>query len=607
MPMSIEVDVNESTQSLPTVPLPVPGATPSQVLAVGAAFGPFRVEAHLGAGGMGTVYRASDSRLSRSVALKVLLSNASDVDARERLRREGVALASLQHPGIATVYQAGEIDGVAYIAMELVTGTTLREVLAAARLESAEALRIADEIAAAIEHAHSERIIHRDLKPANVMLTDGRAVKVLDFGLAKMIGTPGLTATGNLMGTPNYMSPEQTQAADPAEPSDIWAWACVTFELLTGEKAFPGNSVGAAFAAILRDTPAWQALPLDVSIGFRTLLQDCLRRDAGERPPDMKVVRRRLVDAFKAPSVPADPPRTGNARADRFHALVHTIRETDTIDSAAVAVLAVYVQALTEAVRDLLKHGVLSTSSAVSVRREKGGVFAASPGYRAPIQAGGALTLELSTPQNDPRVYAAANGHLQVEIPTAVEKPILIRWLPTTENPVPAETLVAIPFVEAVPELTPRGRELIDPDCVMDKLMDLLMERARFAVQRAGYALPDGLVPQAAPVLFPRVRNATARELLVAIIAGMQPRDDYHGFWGSSTLAGWSINLSARRKRDAPERELSEWSGRFEVSDVETLVRLGYVHLERHSTKEFRGTVADRAFDEYDAAAKQPQ
>ena len=213
---------------------------------VGRTLGHYEILEPLGAGGMGEVYRARDTKLERDVAVKMLPEDfAADQNRLGRFEREAKLLASLNHANIATIHGLEESDGVRFIVMELVEGETLAERIArSGRIEVGEALKIARQIAEALEVAHDEGITHRDVKPANVLLTSRGGVKVLDFGIAKNTAldvrggetadVTSLTMDGALMGTPPYMSPEQIRGGQVDERTDIWAYGCVLFEMLTG-------------------------------------------------------------------------------------------------------------------------------------------------------------------------------------------------------------------------------------------------------------------------------------------------------------------------------------------------------------------------------------
>jgi len=279
-------------------------------LEAGARFGRFEILSPIGAGGMGEVYRARDARLGREVALKLLAAAVADLpERRARLEREARALAGLTHPGIATLYEIAESEGRIALVMELVEGEDLAACLKRGPLPGAQAIDIALQIAAAIEHAHERGILHRDLKPSNVVLGGAGRVKLLDFGLAKIVvpsgesseaetaTTPAPTEAGVVMGTVPYMSPEQVRGEEVDRRTDVWAFGCVLYEMLTGRRAFPGGTRADTIASVLGREPDWQLLPPDTPPGVRRLLRRCLQKDSSERLRDMGDVGLELRDA----------------------------------------------------------------------------------------------------------------------------------------------------------------------------------------------------------------------------------------------------------------------------------------------------------------------
>lgn len=258
----------------------------------GHRLGPYCVMSLLGAGGMGEVYRAHDSKLGRDVALKTLSQKfAKNPERLARIRREARTLASLNHPNIASIYGLEEFEGATWIVQELVEGETLR-----GPLPIQKALDYARQVADALEAAHERGIIHRDLKPSNVKVTPKGRVKVLDFGLAKAVdaedlgGSPQLTIaggketlTGQILGTPSYMSPEQALGQKLDQRTDIWAFGCLLYELLTGKRAFRDDGVTETISAVLRREPDWQALPSKTPAIIRALLRTCLLKDPDRR------------------------------------------------------------------------------------------------------------------------------------------------------------------------------------------------------------------------------------------------------------------------------------------------------------------------------------
>src|SRR5579864_2661447 len=255
--------------------------------------GPYRIVSPLGVGGMGEVYRAHDSKLGRDVAIKTLPAEfARDPERLARFRREARTLASLNHPNIAAIYGLEESGDVDCLVLELVEGDTL-----SGPLPLDKALEYARQVAEALEAAHEKGIVHRDLKPNNVKVTPQGRVKVLDFGLAKAIWGPEEnqdlsqlatvtnveTVAGHILGTPPYMSPEQARARDVDKRTDIWAFGCLLYELLTGKRAFQGETLKDTIAAVLEREPDWQALPAKTPAKIRELLRQCLQKDAGRR------------------------------------------------------------------------------------------------------------------------------------------------------------------------------------------------------------------------------------------------------------------------------------------------------------------------------------
>jgi eukaryotic-like serine/threonine-protein kinase len=267
-------------------------------LASGTRLGPYEILAPLGAGGMGEVYRARDSKLGRQVALKVLPEAfAADSERLGRFHREAQLLASLNYPGIASIYGFEDSGKVHAFVMELVEGPTLADRIRMGAIPIAEALPIAKQICEALEFAHERGIVHRDLKPANVKVTPEGAVKVLDFGLAKALETqdsaanisnsPTLsiaaTRAGMILGTAAYMAPEQAKGRPADRRSDIWAFGCVLYEMLSGKQPFSGETVSETLAEVLKVDPDWRALPADTPASIQKLLRRCLAKDPKQR------------------------------------------------------------------------------------------------------------------------------------------------------------------------------------------------------------------------------------------------------------------------------------------------------------------------------------
>jgi serine/threonine-protein kinase len=278
----------------------------------GTRLGSYEIIAPLGAGGMGEVYRARDTKLGREVAIKALpAAFAAAPERLARFQREAQTLASLNHPNIAAIYGLEDSSGTPHLVLELVEGETLAAHLTRGPMPPSDALRIGIQVAAALEAAHERGVVHRDLKPGNVMLTPRGAAKVLDFGLATSdvprpstdsslsptLSVPaGATATGTILGTAAYMSPEQARGKPVDRRSDVWSFGCLLFECLTGRPAFGGETPSDLIARILERDPDWSALPAGAPPRVREILRRCLRKEAEARPRDIRDVRLELEE-----------------------------------------------------------------------------------------------------------------------------------------------------------------------------------------------------------------------------------------------------------------------------------------------------------------------
>jgi serine/threonine protein kinase/Tol biopolymer transport system component len=288
-------------------------------LASGTRIGPYEVSAQIGVGGMGEVYRATDTRLKRQVAIKVLPEAvASDAERLARFQREAEVLASLNHANIAIIHGLEKSGDTTALVMELVEGPTLADRIAHGPIPIDEALAIARQIADALEAAHEQGIVHRDLKPANVKVRDDGTVKVLDFGLARAveragdvasnvtvsptITSPAMTQMGVILGTAAYMSPEQAKGRTADRRSDIWAFGAVLYEMLTGRRAFEGEDISDTLAFVIAKEPDWGALPAPTPATIRKLLLRCLQRDRKRRLSDIADARLDIDDALVRPS-----------------------------------------------------------------------------------------------------------------------------------------------------------------------------------------------------------------------------------------------------------------------------------------------------------------
>jgi Tol biopolymer transport system component len=302
---------------------------------IGQTLSHYRITAALGAGGMGEVYRATDTSLGRDVAIKVLPPEvAHDPDRLGRFKREAQLLAALNHPHIAAIYGLEECDGKPFLSLELVEGEDLRQRLARGAIPVDEAIEIARQIAEALEEAHGKGIVHRDLKPANVKLTPDGKVKVLDFGLAKawagelsgvssapsaLSQSPTMansgTIAGVILGTAAYMSPEQARGKPVDKRADVWSFGVLLWEMLTGRSLFAGDTVTDVIAAVVTQEPDLDALPASTPRTVKTLISRCLRRDPRMRLPDVGAARLELQEVLAG--VSTEPGGAASSQAGR--------------------------------------------------------------------------------------------------------------------------------------------------------------------------------------------------------------------------------------------------------------------------------------------------
>ena len=284
---------------------------------IGKKIAHYSVTEMLGKGGMGVVYRATDTKLGREVALKVLPPVfANDAARMARFKREAHVLASLNHPNIASIYGLEEADGVHCLLLELVEGPTLAEKIKEGAIPLEESLTIAKQISDALEAAHEKGVIHRDLKPANVKVTPEGMVKALDFGLAKALAEPASedvtensptasilpTQEGVILGTAAYMSPEQAKGKVVDKRADIWAFGVVLFEMLTGKRLYTGENASETLASVIKDDSDWNLLPTDTPLKIRELLRRCLQKDSRKRLRDIGDARIEIEEALADPS-----------------------------------------------------------------------------------------------------------------------------------------------------------------------------------------------------------------------------------------------------------------------------------------------------------------
>ncbi|MGD8340883.1 MAG: protein kinase [Gammaproteobacteria bacterium] len=303
----------------------------------GKRFGSYEIAAAIGSGGMGEVYRAMDTELKRDVALKVLPpAFVEDSDRLARFQREAEILASLNHPNIAQVYGLEKVDGQTAIVMELVEGPTLADRIQAGPIAPDEAVGIALQIASALEAAHDQQIVHRDLKPANVKVRQDGTVKVLDFGISRPINaraisggtpvmtTPAVTETGMILGTAAYMSPEQARGRFVDQRTDIWAFGCLLFEMLTGQPAFAGEDVTITLARVIERDMNFDALPSAVSFPVRHTIRLCLQKDVRKRLHHIGDVRLGLEGLLEPEARPDATATLAKPASQRFISLALT-------------------------------------------------------------------------------------------------------------------------------------------------------------------------------------------------------------------------------------------------------------------------------------------
>jgi serine/threonine-protein kinase len=354
---------------------------------------------------MGQVYRARDTKLNRDVALKILPEAfALDGERIARFRREAQVLAALNHPHIGAIYGLDQANGTQFLVLELAEGESLDKRIARGRIPVDEVLTIARQIAEALEAAHEKAIIHRDLKPANIAVTRDGLVKVLDFGLAKATdaasGTSGelansptitspamMTGVGVILGTAAYMAPEQARGRAADKRSDIWAFGCVLFEMLTGQRAFDGDDISSTLAAVLKTEPEWSALPPTVPPSLRRLLGRCLRKDPRERLRDTGEARIAIDDVLSGAEMSAPA----------------TIRRAPWWRRAAIPAATLLVGGLVTGV--VVRIAMLST-----VARPRVSVLTITPPSTAAVSLNGATRDVAITPDGSRLIYVGANG-----------------------------------------------------------------------------------------------------------------------------------------------------------------------------------------------------
>jgi serine/threonine protein kinase len=405
---------------------------------IGRQLGPYRIDALVGAGGMGEVYRAHDSRLARDVAIKILPSAFTKDQGRlSRFEREARTLASLNHSHIGAIYGLEDVDGVLALVLELVDGDTLADRLAEGPLPVAEALAIGRQIADALGAAHEKGIVHRDLKPANIKITPAGIVKVLDFGLARtdavvsqvgLVDSPGTrgpaTSEGMVLGTAPYMSPEQARGKPADRRTDIWAFGCVLYEMLTGRAVFAGETLSDTLAAILERDPDWRLLPAGTSTTLRRLLRRCLQKDPARRLHDIADARLDLEDASSAAASTA-----GEGSVDRHRSWAR--ERTAWILIAPVSLIAISMTLLY-----VYSPTPLGATWTFAVPPPGGGAFSpASNGQMVAVSPdGGTVAFLAKVPGGKPQLWLRSRDALEAWALPGTEGAQGLFWKPDSQS-----------------------------------------------------------------------------------------------------------------------------------------------------------------------------
>jgi serine/threonine protein kinase len=351
---------------------------------MGQVFGAYEVKALLGSGGMGEVYRARDSNLKRDVAIKVLpIEFSCDAGRVARFEREAEVLASLNHPHIAAIYDFATFGDSRLLVMELVEGQTLSDRIASGAIPLGEAIELARQVAAALEAAHDKGIIHRDLKPANIKITPAGHAKVLDFGLAKVLADErtlanaptkmAVSMAGDFLGTVGYMSPEQAKGREADRASDVWAFGCVFYEMLTGRPVFAGATAGEVLEHVFTAEPDWDRLPAGTPAGIRRLLQRCLQKDQRRRLHDVHDVGLQIEDVIAAPTEDRREPLVTRRRWPR------TAMVSVTIAILALAVVTLGVRSFRTVSAEPERRFEISMPPASTGSGDEGGLAPISP------------------------------------------------------------------------------------------------------------------------------------------------------------------------------------------------------------------------------------
>jgi eukaryotic-like serine/threonine-protein kinase len=417
-----------------------------------AHIGRFRIVGLLGKGAMGVVYRARDDTLDRDVAVKVMRSDVADPDSLARFRREARAAARLQHPNIVTVYELGESEGDLFLAMELLTGQDLHQAMRDGRSTPAAAASIVLQLLDGLGHAHERGIVHRDVKPSNVFLLEGRRVKVLDFGVARLGGS--FTATGHVLGTPNYMSPEQVRAEAVDGRSDLFSAGLILYELVTGQKAYQADSLTALLVKIAQEPPDLSRLPVGREwTSLRQVIERALARERDERYPDAEAMAIELRTAVGAigrdvqpvpPTVIAAPKPILQTAAPQELDLPLRLEQTEMAPTYRPEMAATQRAATPPTVRTLESEATRPPSTDVVLpdpdRWRRGWAVGIGLGVVA-LAATGVVAWRLrSAPAGDPAVARS-------EAPAVMPARIEAGPMPIATLPIPAAPTTTVPVV----------------------------------------------------------------------------------------------------------------------------------------------------------------
>ena len=329
------------------------------MLEIGQTLSHFRIVDKIGEGGMGEVYQAKDTKLGRDVAIKVLPEEfAQDTDRVARFQREAKLLASLNHPNIAAIHGLEEVDGTNFLVMELVEGGTLDARIKSGPIPVEESLKLALQIAEALEAAHEKGVIHRDLKPANIKVTPDGKVKVLDFGLAKafageqsdlnLSNSPTLsvaaTIQGVILGTAAYMSPEQAKGKTLDKRSDIWSFGCVLYELILGQQAFQGEDITEILASVVKASVNLDLLPATLQPRIREVIFRCLQKDLRRRYPDIANARYEIEQVLADPEGLSEQQVSPDKRGRKPHPGLPWVAAAIAITSIIACVIVIYLR-----------------------------------------------------------------------------------------------------------------------------------------------------------------------------------------------------------------------------------------------------------------------